>query len=91
MELIDLYTKQEKIFGDILVERFHGITVPGLREEIETYRKNIKNYAAVLRQNGQLTHKGSQVKTKPDLKRICQEEGWNGLLNDMEVSNNVRL
>lgn len=91
MELIDLYTKQEKIFGDILVERFHGITVPGLQAEIETYRKNIRNYAAALRQNGQLTHKGRQVKTKPDLKKICQDEGWNGLLNDMEVLNNVGL
>ena len=59
--------------------------------EIETYRKNIRNYAAALRQNGQLTHKGRQVKTKPDLKKICQDEGWNGLLNDMEVLNNVGL
>ena len=91
MELIDLYTKQEQIFNDILMERFHNITVPGLHEEIETYKQNTRNYAAALRQNGQLTHNGRQVKTKPDLKRICQEEGWNALLHDMEVSNNVRL
>jgi hypothetical protein len=91
MELIDLYTKQEQIFNDILIERFHNITVPRLRENIETYKQNTRNYAAALRQNGQLTHRGRQVITKPDLKRICQEEGWKALLNDMEVSNNVRL
>lgn len=91
MELIDLYKQQDKIISDILLERFHDITVPGLRKEIETYTQNTRNYAAALRQSGQLTHKGRQVKTKPDLKRICQDEGWNSLLNDMEVSNNVGL
>lgn len=91
MELIDLYTKQEQIFGDILMERFHNITVPGLHKEIETYIQNTRNYAAALRQNGQLTHNGRQVKTKPELKRICINEGWQDLFKDMEVSNNVGL
>ena len=91
MELIDLYEQQDKIIDAILFEWFHDTTVPGLCEEIEIYTQNTRNYAADLRQSGQLTHKGRPVKTKPDLKRICINEGWQYLFKDMEDKNDVRL
>lgn len=89
MELIDLFRQQEKISCDILIERFHDITVPELEREIKEYKTLTMNFAAALRRNNQLTHKGRQVKTKPDLKKICIEEGWTELFIDMEVNNNA--
>ena len=73
MEVYDLFKWQETITSNILAERFHDITVPGLTESIEEYKRLVGNYAAALRQSGQLTHKGHPVKTKPDLKRICRQ------------------
>ena len=49
MELHDLYKWQETIISDILVERFHDITVPGLTRSIAEYKALVANYAAVLR------------------------------------------
>ncbi len=89
MELIDLFRQQEKISCDILIERFHGITFPELEREIKEYKTLTMDFAAALRRNNQLTHKGRQVKTKPDLKKICIEEGWTELFIDMEVNNNA--
>lgn len=89
MELIDLFKEEEKIVFNILVERFHDTAVPGLQENIEEYKKLIKDYAAALRQNGMLTHRGRQIKTKPDLIKVCLKEGWDDLLKDMEVLENA--
>lgn len=89
MELYDLFKQQENITSNILAERFHDITVPGLTESIEEYKGLVANYAAALRQKRQLTHKGRLIKTKPDLKTIIIEEGWEDLLKDMEVENNA--
>lgn len=89
MELIELYEQQDKIINAILFEWFHDTTVPGLTESIEEYKRLVGNYAAALRQSGQLTHKGHPVKTKPDLKRICINEGWQYLFKDMEDENDA--
>lgn len=89
MEVYDLFKWQETITSNILAERFHDITIPGLTESIEEYKGLVGNYAAALRRNRQLTHKGHQVIAKPDLKKICIEEGWEDLLNDMEVESNA--
>ena len=89
MELYDLYKWQETIISDILVERFHNITVPGLPRSIAEYKALVANYAAVLRQKQQLTHRGRLIKTKSDLKSTIIEEGWDYLLKDMEDENDA--
>lgn len=89
MEVYDLFKWQETITSNILAERFHDITVPGLTESIEEYKELVGNYAAALRQNRQLTHQGRLIKTKPDLKTIILAEGWGDLLKDMEDENDA--
>ena len=49
MEVYDLFKWQETITSNILAERFHDITVPGLTESIEEYKGLVGNYAAALR------------------------------------------
>ena len=84
MEMAQLNKWQEEIIYHIFQERFEEISVPGLNENIAEYKQIIKDHAAQLRNNCQLTHSGRLVKSKPDFKNICIDKGWYELLTDAE-------